>query len=181
MKTFYYEIGSTSDVQVVEELFQALHQQLELDLSSEISDIYGDRSNTTSNSTDPSSTVDLNQNVSKAVSRSCYKNVFQELDEMWTASDAIPRFVDSSNRGFPSFKSNLHRPARISAESAYKIAKTGLQLVENVHLFVQRSDQLVVELTDFYNAQCKLQQQRQQVCFVCYMNAASLQDVMNIA
>ena len=39
-------------------------------------------------------TVDLNQNVSKSVSRSCYKNVFQELDEMWTASDAIPRYVD---------------------------------------------------------------------------------------
>lgn len=69
---------------------------------------------------------------------------------------------------FFNFKGTLHRPARMSAESAYKIAKNGLQLVENVHLFVQRSDQLVVELTDFYNAQCKQQQQRQQVClFVC--------------
>lgn len=92
MKNFYYEIGSTSDVQVVVDLYQALQQQLDLDLSSEISDIYGDRSNATSSSADPTLTADLNQNVSKAVSRSCYKDVFQELDDMWTASDAIPRY-----------------------------------------------------------------------------------------
>ena len=44
--------------------------------------------------------------------------------------------------------------------AAYKIAKTGLQLIEKVHYFVQRSEQLVVDLTDCYNAQCKLQQQK---------------------
>ena len=98
MKTFYYEIGSAPDVQLVMELFQALQQQLELDLSSEISEIYGDRPNTTASSADPSLTTDLNQNVGATVSRSCYKDVFQELDEMWTTSDANPRYASLKNK-----------------------------------------------------------------------------------
>ena len=99
MKTFYYEIGSAPDVQLVMDLFQALQQQLELDLSSEISEIYGDRPNTTASSAaDPSLTTDLNQNVGATVSRSCYKDVFQELDEMWTTSDANPRYVSLKNK-----------------------------------------------------------------------------------
>ena len=173
LKAFYLDIGYSADMQAVADMAQALQQQLDLDLTSEIQDIYQQSLlSSSSNGTISGSSsgeeggegagAALSKSLNKSISKTCYKEVFQELEEALAIS--LANEANNLTGRSPGLGLGLGLGKGTSLgdkeAAAYKIAKTGLQLIEKVHYFVQRSEQLVVDLTDCYNAQCKLQQQK---------------------